>query len=107
MEVNYFGLVDVTHKAMQTMREQKPSGRLIQQVTSIGGQTGVPTFSIYCSSKWAVEGFTKAMSLEVKPGWGIKFIFIEPSGFSTDWAGGLCSLRSGTRPMITSRRRRG
>ena len=81
MEVNFFGLLDVTRKAMQVMREQRPSGGLIQQVTSIGGQRGVPFFSLYCASKWAVEGFTEAVSLEVKPEWGIKFTCIEPGGF--------------------------
>ena len=40
MEVNFFGLTEVTRKAMAVMREQKPSGGLIQQVTSIGGQRG-------------------------------------------------------------------
>lgn len=53
-EVNFFGLVDVTRKAIETMRDLKTGG-VIQQVTSIGGQRGVPTFSIYCASKWAVE----------------------------------------------------
>jgi NAD(P)-dependent dehydrogenase (short-subunit alcohol dehydrogenase family) len=46
MEVNFFGLVDVTRKALQVMRDQKPCGGVIQQVTSIGGQVGVPVFSI-------------------------------------------------------------
>lgn len=40
-----------------------------------------------CASKWAVEGFTEALSHEVKPDWGIKFTCIEPGGFRTDWAG--------------------
>jgi NAD(P)-dependent dehydrogenase (short-subunit alcohol dehydrogenase family) len=40
-----------------------------------------------CASKWAVEGFTEAISQEVKPEWGIKFTLIEPGGFRTDWAG--------------------
>ncbi|KAH7072237.1 hypothetical protein BKA63DRAFT_65524 [Paraphoma chrysanthemicola] len=86
MEINFFGLIDVTRKAMETMRELKTGG-VIQQVTSIGGQLGVPTFSIYCASKWAVEGFTEAISKEVKPEWHIKFTCIEPGGFRTDWAG--------------------
>ena len=81
MEVNFFGLMSVTRKAMAVMREQKPSGGLIQQVTSIGGQRGVPSFSIYCASKWAVEGFTEAVQHEVKPEWGIKFTCVEPGGF--------------------------
>jgi NAD(P)-dependent dehydrogenase (short-subunit alcohol dehydrogenase family) len=87
MDVNFFGLLRVTKKAMEVMRDQKPSGGLIQQVTSIGGQTGVPFFSIYCASKWAVEGFTEAISKEVKPEWGIKFQCVEPGEFRTDWAG--------------------
>lgn len=66
MEVNFFGLIDVTRKSLEVMREHNsPSGGLIQQVTSIGGQRGVPSFSIYCASKWAVEGFTEALSHEV------------------------------------------
>jgi len=46
MEVNYFGLLDVTRKALEVMRDvNKPCGGKIQQITSIGGQRGVPTFS--------------------------------------------------------------
>ena len=40
MDINFFGLIAVTRKAMDVMRNQKPSGGLIQQVTSIGGQRG-------------------------------------------------------------------
>jgi len=88
MEINFFGLLDVTRIALETMREkQQPQGGLIQQVTSIGGQKGVPTFSMYCASKWAVEGFTEALSLELKPEWNIHLTCIEPGGFRTDWAG--------------------
>ena len=86
MEINFFGLLDVTRKALQVMRNQKTGGR-IQQVTSIGGQVGVPTFSIYCASKWAVEGFTEAVQQELKPEWNISLTCIEPGGFRTDWAG--------------------
>jgi NAD(P)-dependent dehydrogenase (short-subunit alcohol dehydrogenase family) len=39
MEVNFFGLINVTRKALEVMREQKTGGR-IQQVTSVGGQVG-------------------------------------------------------------------
>lgn len=86
MEINFFGLIDVTRKSLEVMRAQKPQGGVIQQVTSIGGQRGVPLFSIYCASKWAVEGFTEALSHEVKPEWNIKLTCVEPGGFRTDWA---------------------
>jgi len=86
MEVNFFGLLWVTKRALEVMREQKTGGR-IQQVTSIGGQTGVPLFSTYCASKWAVEGFTEALQQELKPEWNISLTCIEPGGFRTEWAG--------------------
>ncbi|KAI1628022.1 hypothetical protein EDD37DRAFT_692301 [Exophiala viscosa] len=90
MEVNFFGVLDVTRTAMQYMRDnQAPPGGCIQQVTSMAGQLGFPTYSIYCASKWAVEGFTEAVSHEVKPEWGIKFTLIEPGGFS--WGDGYVS----------------
>jgi NAD(P)-dependent dehydrogenase (short-subunit alcohol dehydrogenase family) len=98
MDVNFFGLLAVTKKAMEVMREQKPSGGLIQQVTSIGGQRGAPLFSIYCASKWAVEGFTESISHEVKPEWGIKFTCVEPGGFRTDWAGRSMSFAEQRHP---------
>jgi len=88
MEVNFFGLINVTRKALDIMREKNsPPGGKIQQITSIGGQRGVPTFSTYCASKWAVEGFTEGVSHELKPEWNIKLTCIEPGGFRTDWAG--------------------
>ncbi|KAF2629133.1 NAD(P)-binding protein [Macroventuria anomochaeta] len=83
MDINFFGLIDVTRKALETMRDLKTGG-VIQQVTSVGS---VPSFSIYCASKWAVEGFTEALSKELKPEWGIKLTCIKPGGFRTDWTG--------------------
>ncbi|KAJ5145164.1 Short-chain dehydrogenase/reductase SDR [Penicillium atrosanguineum] len=116
MEVNFFGLVNVTREAMATMRAQKPSGGVIQQVTSIGGQRGAACFSLYAASKWALEGFTQSLSKEVKPEWGIKFTCVEPGGSRTDLAGrsmaftdrhpaydhmdakGMMMFRNGTQP---------
>ncbi|KAG9382732.1 DltE Short-chain dehydrogenase of various substrate specificities [Pyrenophora tritici-repentis] len=86
MDINFFGLVDVTRKAIETMRELKTGG-VIQQITSIGGQIGFPNLAVYCASKFAVEGFTEGISKEMKPEWGIKFTIIEPGGFRTDWSG--------------------
>ncbi|KAK5014412.1 hypothetical protein LTR39_003161, partial [Cryomyces antarcticus] len=83
----FFGLLNVTRKAMAAMRAQQPPGGLVQQITSVGGQIGVPTFSCYCATKWAVEGFTEAVAQEVKPEWNIRFTLIEPGGFRTDFSG--------------------
>lgn len=45
LAVNFWGVVTVTRKAMEVMRGQKTGG-VIQQVTSIGGQLGLPVLSI-------------------------------------------------------------
>lgn len=66
---------------MEIMREQKPCGGNILQVTSVGGQNGVPSFSIYCASKWAVEGFSEAVQNEMDPAFNIKITCIEPGPF--------------------------
>lgn len=41
----------------------------------------VANFSMYCASKWAVEGLTESISHELKPGWNIKVQCVEPGGF--------------------------
>jgi short-subunit dehydrogenase len=69
--VNFFGLIRVTKKALETMRESGKGG-VIQQITSIGAQMGSAYYSTYCASKWAVEGFTEALAKELKPEWKIK-----------------------------------
>ncbi|KAF3771200.1 NAD(P)-binding protein [Cryphonectria parasitica EP155] len=88
MDVNFFGLLDVTRKALEVMRDKNsPPGGLIRQVASIGGHKGTPTISIYCASKWAVEGFTESLSRELKPEWNIHVQLVEPGAFRTDATG--------------------
>ena len=38
-------------------------------------------FKIYCASTWAAEGFTEALSHEVKAEWNVHFTCVEPGGF--------------------------
>lgn len=81
IEINFFGCVNVTRRAVRAMREQTPAGGLIQQISSMAGQKGMPTFSIYCASKWALAGFSEAVAQEVRPEWNITFTIVEPGGF--------------------------
>jgi NAD(P)-dependent dehydrogenase (short-subunit alcohol dehydrogenase family) len=84
METNFFGALWITQAAIPLLREQG-FGHIVQ-VSSIGGVTAFPLLGVYNASKWALEGFTEALSQEVAP-FGIKTTLIEPSGFATDWAG--------------------
>jgi NAD(P)-dependent dehydrogenase (short-subunit alcohol dehydrogenase family) len=84
LETNLFGALWVTQAALPIMRAQG-SGHIIQ-VSSIGGVTAFPTVGAYHASKWALEGFSQALSQEVAD-FGIKVTLVEPGGYSTDWAG--------------------
>jgi NAD(P)-dependent dehydrogenase (short-subunit alcohol dehydrogenase family) len=84
METNLFGALWVTQAALPYLREQG-SGHIIQ-VSSIGGISAFPIVGMYHASKWALEGFSQALSQEVAD-FGIKVTLVEPGGFSTDWSG--------------------
>ena len=78
IETNVFGAMWVTQAALPYLRQQK-SGHIIQ-VSSIGGISAFPNVGAYHASKWALEGFSQALSLEVKD-FGIHVTLIEPGGF--------------------------
>jgi NAD(P)-dependent dehydrogenase (short-subunit alcohol dehydrogenase family) len=83
-EINFFGLSSMTRAVLPAMRRQR-SGHIVN-ISSIGGLKSFPTLAYYHATKYAVEGFSESLALEVAP-LGIKVTIVEPSGFRTDWAG--------------------
>jgi len=83
-EANVFGLIDVTKAVLPVMRDQR-SG-LIVNVSSIGGLTSFAATGYYHGTKYAVEGISESLALEVKP-LGIDVLIVEPGAFRTNWAG--------------------
>jgi len=84
IETNFFGVVNVTRASLPVLRAQR-DGHFIQ-ISSIGGRRASVGISAYQSAKFAVEGFSEALSNEVGP-LGIRVTIVEPGGFRTDWAG--------------------
>ena len=84
IETNFFGVVNVTRAALPVLRAQR-DGHFIQ-ISSIGGRRASVGISAYQSAKFAVEGFSEALSNEVGP-LGIRVTIVEPGGFRTDWVG--------------------
>ncbi len=83
-ETNVLGLVRVTREVIPVMRRQG-SGTIVQ-LSSIGGRACFPLYSIYHATKWAVEGFSESLALELRP-FGIRMRIIEPGAIRTDFYG--------------------
>jgi len=83
-EINVFGLARMIHLVLPGMRKRR-SGHVVN-ISSIGGLRSFPAVGYYNATKFAVNGLSEALALEVAP-LGIKVTIIEPSGFRTDWAG--------------------
>jgi short-subunit dehydrogenase len=83
-ETNFWGLANVTRAVLPAMRQRRRG--YIVNMSSMGGVRGAAGVGYYNATKFAVEGFSEALSHEVTP-LGIKVLLVEPSGFRTDWAG--------------------
>jgi NAD(P)-dependent dehydrogenase (short-subunit alcohol dehydrogenase family) len=83
-EVNVFGLARLTQLVLPHMREQR-SGRIIN-ISSIGGRIYEPLGGWYHATKFAVEGLSDSMRMELDP-FGIQVVVIEPAGIRTEWSG--------------------
>jgi len=83
-EVNLFGAARLIQLALPMMRAQK-SGKIVN-VTSIGGKGWEPFGAWYHSTKFALEGLSDCLRVELKP-FGIDVIVIEPGAIKTEWTG--------------------
>lgn len=81
-ETNFFGGIRCMKQILPVMRQQR-SG-IIVNISSQSGYIGFPVFSVYNSTKSALEGLTEATTYEVEP-YGIKMILIEPGCINSDF----------------------
>jgi NAD(P)-dependent dehydrogenase (short-subunit alcohol dehydrogenase family) len=81
-QTNVFGLMHVTRAVLPQMRSQR-SGHIFN-FASIGGFMGFASSSVYCAAKFAVEGFSESLALEVAR-FGIRVTVVEPGFFRTDF----------------------
>jgi len=81
-EVNLFGLARLIQLVLPTMRAQR-SGTIVN-VSSIGGVFGESFGSWYHATKFAVEGLSDSLRMELHP-FGIHVVVIQPGAISTEW----------------------
>ena len=83
-EVNIFGLARLTQLVLPRMRAMR-TGRIIN-VSSIAGKVGEPFGAWYHATKFAVEGLSDSLRMELRP-FGIDVVIIEPGAILTEWNG--------------------
>ncbi len=79
---NLFGVFSVTRAVLPVMRAAR-KGRIFN-ISSLAGMRGVAFGSLYCASKFALEGFSESLAQEVAP-FGIQVMIVEPGPFRTDF----------------------
>lgn len=81
IDTSFIGMVTLTQEVLPVMR--KNGGGKIINISSIGGLMGLPFQAIYSASKFAVEGFTEALRMEVGK-FNIRVVVINPGDFRTN-----------------------
>jgi NAD(P)-dependent dehydrogenase (short-subunit alcohol dehydrogenase family) len=79
-DVNFFGTVRVCHAVLPVMRSQNAG--YIVNIGSIGGVIAIPFQGFYSASKFALEGLSESLRIEVRP-FGIHVVVIEPGDHRT------------------------
>jgi len=82
-DVNIFGLARLTQLVLPAMRTQR-SGRIVN-TSSIGGKFGEPFGCWYHATKFAVEGLSDSLRMELHP-FGIDVVVIQPGATHSEWA---------------------
>src|SRR5437588_5967994 len=81
LETNFFGQVAMAKVVLPAMRAQR-SGHIIM-VSSISGLAANPVTSSYSASKFALEGWSEALRIELHS-LGIRVVLVEPGAYDTD-----------------------
>ena len=81
MSLNVKSVISLTQNVVQKMIANNVKGSIIN-VSSQMGHVGGPNRTTYCSTKFAIEGFTKSLAIELGPN-GIRVNSICPTFIKT------------------------
>lgn len=81
MDTNFFGVLRLTRALLPRFREQRRDRIVL--LSSQAAFAGQPGNSMYCASKWALEGWAESLAYEVDP-FGIDVVLIEPGPYRTE-----------------------
>jgi NAD(P)-dependent dehydrogenase (short-subunit alcohol dehydrogenase family) len=98
LQTNLVGAIQLARAVLPRLRAQ--GGGHLVQLSSTAGQTPFPSMGIYCTTKWALEGFYETLSVEVAP-FGVATTLVEPGSVrneflaSASWAPAMQEYAAG------------
>ena len=103
-EANFFGMLRVCRAVLPHLRERR-AGTIVN-VSSLAGLIAQPFVGLYCATKFAVEGATEALRMELRP-FGIHVVMIEPGDTRTGFTANRRRTQAsqGTSPYADNMRR--
>jgi NAD(P)-dependent dehydrogenase (short-subunit alcohol dehydrogenase family) len=93
LDVNFFGAFRVCRAVLPAMRSRR-SGYIVN-IGSIGGLIAIPYQAMYSASKFALEGLSESLRMEIRP-FGIKVVIIEPGDHKTAITENRTAMSGGT-----------
>ncbi|MES0828128.1 SDR family oxidoreductase [Ruegeria sp. SCP11] len=97
IDTNLKGVILVTQEVLPQMRKQK-SGSIVN-VTSVGGSIGLPMIALYNATKFAVEGLTESLRIELEQ-FGISACSVAPGAFKTGFGHNSNWLDGNAKPEL-------
>ncbi|NOU75688.1 SDR family oxidoreductase [Paenibacillus sp. LMG 31458] len=92
LETNVFGVIAATRAVLPHMRAQQ-SGCIVN-VSSVSGLSAFPGYAPYSTSKFAIEGFSESLRLEMMP-LGVRVMLVEPGAYKTEiWRKGFEAIHT-------------
>ncbi len=82
-EVNFFGVVRMCGAVLPDML--KSNSGMIINISSLAGLFGLPYQSMYSASKYAIEGYSESLRMELRKT-GVKVVVINPGDFKSDFS---------------------
>lgn len=97
-DVNFWGVKNMLDEILPIMRQNKKGD--IMNVSSLGGLRAFAGFGYYHATKFALEGLSESLALEVKP-LGIHVTLLEPGDFKTDFVNRSAKENKSVHPAYT------
>ena len=82
IEVNLLGAITTTEVFLDQLKDARPSGADIVNISSVAGRTARAGNGVYAATKWGINGWSESLRQELLP--DVRVTLIEPGVVATE-----------------------